>query len=133
MDDLIKITLGVFIGALAAMLAHTAIQEARAEHKLRKAAQQLNSEINRSNEQMRKQQEARDAAAHQAAQVEAARRNQLDAAKQLLKQRAEDKEAAWARFYKPTPQCANDPNTMACANEHARSRKVFESDDGPQR
>lgn len=37
------------------------------------------------------------------------------------------KNAAWEQFFKPSPQCRNDPINVECANKHIRAKSRFEA------
>ena len=42
------------------------------------------------------------------------------------KARAARKEAAWNKYFQPSPKCLDDPINVACANAHIRAKKKFE-------
>lgn len=126
MDDILKIAIGVFIGALAAAFAWEGIQYVR----LQVAAEQAKQEMQRAQRQMREEQRARDQAQAEADQrrrdTQRRQEEQARAAADARRQAERDKEAAWQRFYKPSVACQRDPTTMPCANEHMKARKLFE-------
>lgn len=126
MDDILKIAIGVFIGALAAAFAWEGIQYVR----LQVAAEQAKQEIKRAERQMRDEQRARDQAQADADQrrrdAQQRQEDQARAAAEARRQAERDKEAAWQRFYKPSLSCQRDPTTLPCANEHVKARKLFD-------
>lgn len=126
LSDIIKIAIGVFIGGLAAAFTYEAILALRAEIALRKVQEEIKAQTDRIEKQdARRRQveaEARDAAEREAEQLRSARA----LASRLETERQQRKDAAWAKFYQPSPNCKIDPGTTACANEHMIARKRFE-------
>ncbi len=47
-------------------------------------------------------------------------------AARLETERQERRDAAWAKFYQPSPSCKADSGTAACANEYMAARKRFD-------
>ena len=125
--DIVKIALGVFIGGLAAAFTYEAILAYRAEAALRKVQENVKAETDRMNREAAARQqaetEARDAAAREADQLRSARA----LAQRLEAERQQRRDAAWAKFFHPSPSCKIDPGTTACANEHMAARKRFDS------
>lgn len=124
--DIIKIAIGVFIGGLAAAFTYEGILALRTEMALRKMQDEIKAQTDRIERQdARRRQaeaEARDAAEREAEQLRSARA----LANRLETERQQRKDAAWAKFYQPSPNCKIDPGTTACANEHMIARKRFE-------
>jgi len=126
MDDIIKIAIGVFIGALAAAFAWEGIQTIRLEL----AAERAKQEIQRAQRKMRDEERARTRALQEAdrqrLQAQRERDEQSHAVADAQRQAERDREAAWNRYYKPSTGCVADPTTIPCANEHMKARKLFE-------
>ena len=65
-----------------------------------------------------------------AEQSQLAQRNaQLELAQRSARSEADwrdRKDAAWLRYYKPSPSCQRDAATVDCANEHIRARRKFD-------
>ncbi|MBV7453387.1 hypothetical protein KW843_02780 [Acidovorax sp. sif1233] len=124
--DIIKIAIGVFIGGLAAAFTYEAILAYRAEMAIRKVQEEVKAQADRIEKQDARRRQA-EAEALDAAQLEA---DQLRSAKALAQrletERQQRKDAAWAKFYQPSPNCKIDPGTTPCANEHMVARKRFE-------
>uniref|UniRef100_UPI0035B3FA4D hypothetical protein n=1 Tax=Hylemonella sp. TaxID=2066020 RepID=UPI0035B3FA4D len=134
MEDVLKTALGVFIGALAAMLTWEGIQYVRLE----KAAYEARQEMARANAKMQADAKRRRELeqAERERQEEAMRgreqaireREKADAeARRLAQLREQDKADAWKNYFKPTAECISDPNTMECANAHIRAKTEFEA------
>lgn len=125
--DVFKIALGVFIGSLAAVFTYEAIVAFRAEQAVRKALQETKAQADRINAEAakRSQQEAleRLEAEQRAEQV----RNARALAARLEAERQARRDAAWSKFYQPSPACKTDSGTTACANEYMAARKRFDS------
>lgn len=124
--DVFKIALGVFFGALAAAFSYEAILAYRAEEAIRKVQQQVKAQTDRMNADAarRGQQEAqeRQQAEQQAEQL----RNARALAARLETERQQRRDAAWSKFYQPSPPCKIDSGTAACANEYMAARKRFD-------
>lgn len=72
---------------------------------------------------------AKQAAAREQALVAERQANQVAMARVAEARAAADRrEAAWSRFYKPSPPCQSPDNraTMDCINEHIRAKREFE-------
>lgn len=125
--DVLKIALGVFIGSLAAVFTYEAIVAFRAEQAVRKVLQETKAQTDRINAEAakRSQQEAqeRQEAEQRAEQV----RNARALAARLEAERQARRDAAWSKFYQPSPSCKMDSGTAACANEYMAARKRFDS------
>lgn len=125
--DVFKIALGVFIGGLAAVFTYEAILAYRAEQALRKIEQQAKAQTDRANAEAAKrmQQAAREQqeADQKAEQLRSARA----LAARLEAERQARRDAAWSKFYQPSPSCKMDSGTAACANEYMAARKRFDS------
>lgn len=124
--DVFKIALGVFIGSLAAVFTYEAIVSFRAEQAVRKALQETKAQADQMNAEAakRSQQEAleRQEAEQRAEQV----RNARALAARLEAERQARRDAAWSKFYQPSPSCKVDSGTTACANEYMAARKRFD-------
>lgn len=129
--DLVKLSLGVFIGALAALFAYEAINVWRLEHAARQLVQQAEQQGKAARAQAARQQQQQ-----QQQQLENERRQEEQQkaitmadqlAKRLERERRARKEAAWNAFYQPSPACRADAVTAACANEHIAAKKRFEA------
>ncbi|MDR3451935.1 MAG: hypothetical protein P4L96_03905 [Rhodoferax sp.] len=127
MDDIIKIAIGVFIGALVALFAHQYIEALYARWELQQLSQQAQHAMLQSErrqaalQQQQAEQRARDRAA-------LAQEQRADAqAREHELQLEDDKEQAWARFFQPSAQCRQDSGTMACANAYMAAKKRFDS------
>jgi uncharacterized membrane protein YccC len=133
MDDVLKIALGVFIGALAAAFTWEGIQTVRVEMALKKAT----DEMKRASQQARADQQAEQAAQQMAQEAQAKdeqeRQKQNQEAAQLQRLRQHDKEEAWKQFFKPTASCLKDAVQAECANAHMRAKTIFESQYQPTR
>lgn len=126
-SGVLKIALGVFIGALAALLAYEGITALRVEVAMRKAAAEVQRSADVARERARSQLDAKRAREAD----EASRRDASERAKALAARLAAEREQrradAWARFYQPSEPCRLDSATLACANEHMAARKRFDA------
>lgn len=126
MDDVLKIALGVFIGALAAAFAWEGIQYVRVKAALELANQEVKRAAAKTREEQRqREQQLQDAERHRLA-VERQIQEQARADAEVRKRAEAAREAAWQRFYKPSEPCRVDPSTAPCANEYMRRRRLFE-------
>lgn len=125
--DIFKITMGVFIGSLMAVFTYEAVVEWRVEQSAKRAAAELQRQLDRTNSQLERQRLDREQARQQAEQEAERNRSAFALADRLQRERNARKEAAWAQFYKPTPPCQADSGTAACANEYMAARKRFEA------
>ncbi len=123
----VKTSLGVFIGGLAAMFAYEGINALRFEY----AARQL---VQQAQQQAQQQQKAARAEAlrqqQQQQQIQQQRQEELRAAKllqRLERERRARKEAAWVAFYQPSASCRDDPVNAVCANEHISAKRRFDA------
>lgn len=128
----------IFVAVLAAIVCAWALRAVYIEWQVRQALHVLNQEMLVINAQAQQQAEAmrlRNLHMQQAAE-QRAYQQRLAAHQQLLAVQAEkaakinlrnSKAEAWAAYYSPSPECANDHQTlMVCANEHARAKKHFD-------
>lgn len=126
-SGVLKIALGVFIGALAALLAYEGITALRVEVAMRNAA----AEVQRSADAARARTRAQLDAKRSRDAEEASRAEALERAKSLAARLAAEREQrradAWERFYQPSEPCRLDSATLACANEHMAARKRFDA------
>lgn len=118
--DLVKLSLGVFIGALAAMFAYETINVWRLERAARQLVQQAQQQEKASRAQAARQQQQREEN-----QQAISMANEL--AQRLDRERRARKEAAWNSFYQPSPACRTDAVTAACANEHIAAKRIFDA------
>lgn len=126
MDDVIKIAVGVFIGALAALLTYEGIQTVRAELALR----QLNQQAQRTMQNLQRQEADRRAAeSDQQARDQAAAQQQQRAdndAREWQLYLKGHREKAWAQFFQPSAKCRQDSGTMECANTYMAAKRRFD-------
>ena len=119
----VKTSLGVFIGGLAAMFAYEGINALRFEYAARQLVQQAQQQEKAARAEAVRQQQ-------QQQQIQQQRQEELRAAKllQLLeRERQARKEAAWAAFYQPSASCRDDPVTAVCANDHIAAKRRFDA------
>jgi uncharacterized membrane protein YccC len=131
MDDIAKIALGVFIGALAAAFSWEGIQAVRLEIAIKKAETEMKkaiaTETRRQDEQSRLQEEQRrqrEQNANEAAQQQRERLRQIEQAKR-------DKESAFSRYFQPSETCKADPVQAECANAYMKAKTIFDSQYNP--
>lgn len=127
MDEVLKIALGVFIGALAAAFTWEGIQAVRLEIAMEQAKMKMQEEIKIS----KARQAERDRAQYEEQQrnqreAEEARQRQIELA-QIEIQRKRDKEDAFKKFWQPTPSCKADPVQNECANSYIKAQTIFNS------
>jgi len=130
--DILKISLGVFIGGLLAALAYTKIIALSAEYAVAEATAAMKRDLQKmqtQEDQRRQQQQALQRASQEAAQQQASDRQQLMLRRQ---QEAEEqaafsarREAAWKRTFKPSQLCLDDPLTTECIDAANISRRRF--------
>lgn len=133
MDDVVKIAVGVFIGALAAAFTWEGIQTIR----LQIAAHEANEELSRATARAKAESERRaaqqEAAKDQQEATQRERERAIAETRQMNLQREREKAEAWKRYFTPSQSCMNDPNTMECANAHIRAKTEFEATYRPSR
>lgn len=125
--DVLKIFIGVFLGGLAAAFTYEAVVEWRIEQAAKKAMTEFQRQMDKTNADMERQRRAEEKARTQAEEEAARKRSALALVDRLERERKARKDAAWAQFYKPSPNCQVDSGTHACANEYMAARKRFES------
>jgi hypothetical protein len=126
MELILKIAVGVFIGSLAAIFAWEGIHVVAVEYALVKANDAVKQSIRdqRKRDAAMAQQRADEEAAQRARDAEAER---AVATAGLERERARAaKDAAWKKFYQPSPGCQADRSTMECANAYMRAKTQFE-------
>lgn len=131
MEQLLRITAGVFIGGLLALLAHDAITEARIEHAARQALRQMQ---NTTDAALRRQAEITDRQRQQNRADESAQQEQRALQRQLAedgRRAREAREKAFDRYFVPSPSCRADPASVDCGNAHIRARAQFDRDYRP--
>lgn len=126
MNDIGKIAVGVFIGALAALFAYEAITVLRVRVVAEWVARQMKQELEaqRQATEARRQREAQ--AAEQRRRQEAAQQEAQRAAVERQRAQRQAEAEAWRKFYQPSPACQRDSATVECANAFMRARKQFE-------
>jgi multidrug efflux pump subunit AcrA (membrane-fusion protein) len=133
-----KIAIGVCIGSLIASAITWAAAEARIRWELQEASAALAEQTARA--QRTASQAQRDAiaaiqrAAREQEQAGAEQRRQLaeqqraeSDRRRVSQEESSRKEAAWRRFYKPSPACVTASTSIECANEHIRATRAFEA------
>lgn len=125
--DLVKLSLGVFIGALAALFAYEAINAWRLEQAARQLVQQAEQQGKAARVQAarQQQQELENQRRQEEQQKAITMADQL--AQRLERERRARKDAAWNAFYQPSPACRADAVTAACANEHIAAKRRFDA------
>lgn len=135
--------LTIFLSVLAAILAAWALKAIYDEIQMRRAAAEFSRQMQIMSNRMATERPAYQYKQPQQGVVYPSPAQQAAERKRLIEQqKAEErakaaavleakvaKERAWEEFYRPSKECAADyPNRdlMACANEHARAKKVFE-------
>ncbi|HMN47468.1 MAG TPA: hypothetical protein PKE27_23040 [Povalibacter sp.] len=116
-----KIAFGIFLGVLMLWLVAAAV--------VRHQMSQVNVAVQQSLDSM--QQRAQQAAQSRRDDQERRRRQEVRAQQiaadrrqaQLTAERRKD--AAWAAFYQPSPQCL-ESTSVECGNAHIRARREFE-------
>lgn len=133
MNDILKIAIGVFIGALAAGFAWEGINALVVQQALKEADQQMQGALKLQNEEQRQRQQ--ELANRQRLEQQRAQQweEQQQEQMKLSELRRQDKEAAFKRFYQPTPSCKADSSQMECANAYMRAKTTFESQYVPTR
>lgn len=123
----LKIAVGVFIGALAALFAYETVSALRVEYAARQVVKDAQSALDIDRQRMRLESERKSAQA----QRELARAEALEHAqstvRRLQAERNQRKADAWARFYRPSESCLVDSATMVCANEHMAAKRRFDA------
>lgn len=139
------IALGVLLGGLGVKVVTDWYESRQAEAALRQFAVTVNNVTQQTNRQLAASvavanAQAADARAHTAAVAEKQRaqemalrteqqrieRLRVAAVEQAAAEKAK-REAAWAKFYRPSSECQTHESraTMRCANEYARAQKEF--------
>jgi hypothetical protein len=137
---LLTIVAGTAIGGLIAYFAvrwYEARQIERALAQLQLSVAETSARMQRDAAALAERVDATQAGERERVAAEAARKEEakrlaaesearLAAAAQL---QAEQRDAAWQRYYRPSEECRNPDNraSMACANEHARAKRDFDS------
>jgi regulator of protease activity HflC (stomatin/prohibitin superfamily) len=127
MNDILKIAIGVFIGALAAAFTWEGIQTIRVEIALKKASEEMKRSTEATQARLNAQQQTRTQEQQRIGQEQQANAQRAAESQLLDRQRIQDKAEAFKRFYKPTTSCAADPVQMDCANAHIKAKTIFES------
>lgn len=114
-SDVVKVALGVFIGAMLAAFAYELLLDWRME----RAARQVAAEL-------REQDQRRSAAAEKRRQQIQRMQDMQVLAQRQERERKERKDRAWQAYFTPSPACRLDPLTTPCANAHLAARKRFD-------
>ena len=133
MDDMLKIAVGVFIGALAAAFTWEGIQTVRIEIALKRASDEMKRVTMQAEATNKANQARRQAAQEEETRAQQERGQRNAEAQQLQRLRQQDKEAAFNRFFQPTENCKKDAVQAACANAFMRANTVFNSQYEPTR
>lgn len=133
-----QIALGVFIGTLASQFVVWGAAELRIRWELHQAQAEIQRQIEATDRHLQQQRRAdteRQLAEQSRQQLERQRQAEADRAVNERKLQAIEaatrKEAAWARFYKPSPGCALAGQSIDCSNEFIRAKRAFESEYRP--
>lgn len=132
--DVVKTSLGVFIGGLAAMFAYDGISAMRLEYAAKQLMQQAQQQEKAARAELVRQQQQQQKTQQQQQKIQQEREEERQAlrranqlAQRLERERQLRKEAAWRVFYQPSAPCRDDPVTAACANEHIAAKRRFEA------
>jgi len=124
---MLQIALGVFIGALAALFAYEGITAYRMKLAAQDAAKEIKATADRQNAAAA---QARGRLEQQRQEAQDREERQRQAQEALIaehRERQARKDAAFARFYRPSTACERDPATVACGNEFMQAKKRFEA------
>ena len=136
------IAAGVCIGMLVANVITWAATELRIRWELQQVSTTLNSTLKDQAEQaqrailkmnrdtqleQQRQARERDRAAADERQRAADQQRAGEDQKRAAQAEVDRKEAAWRRFYKPSPGCETASTSVECANEHIRAKREFEA------
>ena len=127
--DVLKISLGVFIGGLLSALAYTKIIALGVEYAAAEVSAAIKLDLQKmdaKSEQARKQAELARLrqVAQQQAEQQAANERAAQQAEQML-QREVRMRAEWQQIYQPSAACRIDSTTMPCVNAYASAHKRF--------
>ena len=127
--DVLKISLGVFIGGLLAALAYTKIMAIAAEYAARKVVESVELSMKEQAEKARIQVEmGRLQAENRRTQREAEEASVLANAARERQARQEHEawmRQEWKKIYQPSAACQQDSTTMNCVNAYAAAHKIF--------
>lgn len=125
--DIVKTSLGVFIGGLAAMFAYEGISAMRLEYAAKRLVQQAQQQEKTARAELVRQQQQQQKIQQEREEEQQATRRADQLAQRLERERRLRKEAAWRVFYQPSAPCRDDPVTAVCANEHIAAKRRFEA------
>ena len=125
--DIVKTSLGVFIGGLAAMFAYEGISAMRLEYAAKRLVQQAQQQEKTARAELVHQQQQQQKIQQEREEEQQATRRADQLAQRLERERRLRKEAAWRVFYQPSAPCRDDPVTAVCANEHIAAKRRFEA------
>lgn len=132
MEDIAKTAIGVFIGVLAAYYTWERVELVRMDMAMRTASDNMRRTFDAQKALQTRQQQAMDEKRREeeeaAEQLAKETREQFELAEQQLK----EKEAAFNRFFQPSPSCKADPVQKDCANAYMKAKTIFESQYRPQ-
>ena len=123
----VKTSLGVFIGGLAAMFAYEGISAMRLEYAAKRLVQQAQQQEKTARAELVRQQQQQQKIQQEREEEQQATRRADQLAQRLERERRLRKDAAWRVFYQPSAPCRDDPVTAACANEHIAAKRRFEA------
>jgi len=133
METILKIAVGVFIGALAAAFTWEGVQTVRVEIALKQASDKMKQTATEINARNRANQIAEQTEHDRNAKEQQQRQQQAEEARQLQSLRDDDKKAAFNRFFQPTPECQRDSAQAVCANAYIKAQTTFEKQYKPTR
>ena len=125
--DIVKTSLGVFIGGLAAMFAYEGISAMRLEYAAKRLVQQAQQQEKTARAELVRQQQQQQKIQQEREEEQQATRRADQLAQRLERERRLRKDAAWRVFYQPSAPCRDDPVTAVCANEHIAAKRRFEA------
>lgn len=127
--DVLKISIGVFIGGLLAALAYTKIMAIAAEYEAQRVLSSVELSMKEQAEKARKQVEmARLQAEQQRSQREAEdaqRRANAEREREAKQEHEAFMRQEWKKIYQPSAACQQDSTTMNCVNAYAAAHKIF--------
>lgn len=133
METILKIAVGVFIGALAAAFTWEGVQTVQVEIALKQASDKMKQTAMEIDARNKAQQIAEQTQRDKNAREQQQRQQQAEETRQLQSMRDDDKKAAFSRFFQPTPECQRDRAQAICANAYMKARTTFESQYQPTR
>lgn len=122
----VGVALGVFIGGLSLWWVQNRLTAIALEDVARQSQRALSDQVQASRDAQ--QRAARAKAAAEAESIwELAASQRADAAAQTEAiARAERREQAWRKFYRPSPGCGGAAASVECSNEFIRAKRAFD-------